>query len=100
MLCTCYYFFVGRYYPDYLDYWEQCYMCTPYINFRPMNHSRLYSAIGSTSITIEETVKRKKKKRKEEFLDASSRGLSVEITMLRVNISFQFGLKSGGQILD
>ena len=82
-------------------------MCTPY----SMHYFRLYSAIGSTFITTtyrrnrrnsqkKKKKKRKEKKRKEEFLDASSRGLSVEITMLRVNISFQFGLKSGGQILD
>lgn len=76
-------------------------MCTPY----SMHYFRLYSAIGSTFITTtyrrnRRNSQKKKKKRKEEFLDASSRGLSVEITMLRVNISFQFGLKSGGQILD
>lgn len=99
MLCICYHYSWRVIIPAILTIGNNV------INFRPTYHSRRYSARGSTFITIEETEqskgkKRKEKKRKEEFLDASSRGLSVEITMLRVNISFQFGLKSGGQILD
>lgn len=103
MLCICYYYSWRAIIPAISTIGNNV-MCPPYINFRSMHHSRLYLEIGPIYNYRRNRRNRRnsqrKKKRKDELLDASSRGLLVEITMLRVNISFQFGLKSGGQILD
>lgn len=61
MLCICYYYSWRVIIPAILTIGNNV------IDFRPTHHSRLYSARGSTFITIEETEqsKEKKKKRKE-----------------------------------
>jgi hypothetical protein len=85
--------YVEDYSPGYSDYWAQCYV-----------HCRLYSvgaiygfqALLDNTHNYQKPVKENRGKRLEQFLDTSSRGLLVEIAMLRVNISFQFGLNLGG----